>query len=72
MEFNSYPLRDIPWFYYYKENGDNIPIITGTCSDFRTVVWINDKEKEQMRKDFPEAVGNLYAFILGTEFKVDL
>ncbi|SCC01963.1 hypothetical protein [Bacillus wiedmannii] len=55
--------------YYYKEEGINIPILTGSSSSFDFVLC--KEETDKIIEMFPKAKNNLYVLIDGYEFKLD-
>ena len=66
-------MRVKPFIYYYtNSNGDNIPLVTGTDDNFEHMLWFDEESKEKMRQDFPDAIGRLYLFVDGKDFKVEI
>ncbi|ANY29968.1 MULTISPECIES: hypothetical protein [Bacillus cereus group] len=55
--------------YYYKENKTNMPILTGSSSNFECILY--KEEINKITEMFPRAKNNLYVLIDGHEFKLD-
>ncbi|WP_088065154.1 hypothetical protein [Bacillus wiedmannii] len=55
--------------YYYKEDKTNMPILTGSSSDFYCILC--KEEINKITEMFPKAKSNLYVMIDGHEFKLD-
>ncbi|MED2985506.1 hypothetical protein P4311_29855 [Bacillus thuringiensis] len=55
--------------YSYKEEGTNIPILTGSSSNFDFVLC--KEEINKIIEMFPRTKNNLYVLIDGHEFKLD-
>lgn len=56
------------YIYFYKEEGRNIPVITGESSDLKDVLFPGEKIVEHIQKKVPNSKKNLYALVDGTEF----
>ena len=59
------------YVYYFKKNGENIPILTGGAEIYHDIVFLSQELKEKLRQDFPDAVGNLFVHVDGIDFKID-
>ena len=60
---------NIDFIYFYKKDGVNIPLMIGSTNDVRSI--FNEREIEQMEKDFPDVSrDHLYVLIGHTEFKI--
>lgn len=57
------------YVYFFKKEGENVPIKCGSSEDYRFLLLTNTKI-EQITNRFPESKNNLFALVEGTEFKV--
>lgn len=66
----SLGMRDVYEIYYYKENGNNIPIMSCSTNDVSLLAYLPEEELEEIYRQFPLAKNNLYVLIDGVEFKM--
>jgi len=61
--------RSHDFIYFYKENNDKIPIITGGSNDFNSIIFIRKAEKKAISKLLPKDK-SLYVLVDGQIFKL--
>lgn len=57
-----------PIIYFYKENGENHPVLVSEGNNIRSI--LSAKHREQIQSKFPKTENNLYVLIHGVEFRL--
>lgn len=59
------------FIYFYKdENKNNIPILTGSNTNFESIIWLTLEQKNKILTNWRESENNLFVLVDGTEFRL--